>query len=281
MSRDTAVTTRTLVDDNDDAPEDGSSSAAVGRRQFMTSLVATLAATSTVVVLPPPRAEATAGDPRLFKPNPLTNGVLEQLRIWEQAEKDDSSQYKGELAAGDAGNKGKVDMYPALLVPILHYEEDFQHIRTLVRSGNTDNPESTTGTLPSRAAMREAVTILTQPPYDKVRFKQTFNKYGDNIYYQDPDRANLYLAGGATPQTAQSIAYLLRNDILTNMENLRAELQYLLSEKGQQETVSDDLQLFAEICTTAMAKYLAQVPSDQLQQAQRLLRTTTTTEAAK
>ena len=59
-------------------------------------------------------------------------------------------------------------------------------------------------------------------------------------------------------------------------------LQYLLSDKAQQETeTTEDLYRFVEICTTAMAKYLAQVPPDQLQQAQRLLlQTTTTTTAA-
>jgi hypothetical protein len=38
-------------------------------------------------------------------------------------------------------------------------------------------------------------------------------------------------------------------------------LQYLLSDKAQQETeTTEDLYRFAEICTTAMAKYLAQGP---------------------
>ena len=52
----------------------------------------------------------------------------------------------------------------------------------------------------------------------------------DNIYYSDPDRANLYLGGGAVPKNEQSIAYLLRNDILTNLENLQAEVAYLIKE---------------------------------------------------
>ena len=60
---------------------------------------------------------ASANDSDLFKPNPLTNPFLEQIRIWEQAEADEL-KYGGELAPGDAGNKGKVEAYPRLLVPI-------------------------------------------------------------------------------------------------------------------------------------------------------------------
>ena len=45
-----------------------------------------------------------------------------------------------------------------------------------------------------------------------------FKHKADNIYYSDPDRANAYLGGGAVPKNEQSIAYLLRNDVLTNLE---------------------------------------------------------------
>jgi hypothetical protein len=102
-----------------------------------------------------------------------------------------------------------------------------------------------------------------------VTFKKTFNRYGDNIYYSDPDRANLYLGGGATPRTEQSLAYLLRNDVLTNVESLKAELEYLLKENLFDET--DDLYQYADVAVGAMAKYLAVVPPNELDEAKHIL----------
>ena len=224
------------------------------RRGFFGSILGAVSVASLVSVATP----ANARD-ELFRPNPLTNPVLEQLRILEQAEKD-NIQYSGELEKGDAGNKGKVDAYPSLLVPILKIDADLNDVRSLVRSGGDSKP--------SKEAMSKALTILQQPVYDKINFKKTFNRYGDNIYYSDPDRANLYLGGGATPKTEQSIAYLLRNDILSNMEDLRAELEYLIK---SDEVETEYLYQYADICTTAMKKYLAQVPPEQMKEAQRLL----------
>jgi hypothetical protein len=152
---------------------------------------------------------------------------------------------------GDAGNKGKVSAYPSLLVPILKIEQDLAEVKLLV---NENTP----------TAWNKALKILQAERFEKINFKKTFNKYGDNIYYSDPDRANAYLGGGATPKAEQSIAYLLRNDILTNMENLRAELEYLLK-SGDPET--DDLFSYTNIVNSAMAKYLAIVPPNELDEA--------------
>ena len=224
------------------------------RRSFFGSIFGAVSVASLASI----PSSANARD-ELFRPNPLTNPVLEQMRILEQAEKD-NIQYKGELERGDAGNKGKVDAYPSLLVPILKIDAELNEVRSLVRSGGESKP--------SKEALTKALTILQQPTYDKINFKKTFNRYGDNIYYSDPDRANLYLGGGATPKTEQSIAYLLRNDILTNMEDLRAELEYLVK---SDEIETEYLYQYADICTSAMTKYLAQVPPPELKKAQQLL----------
>jgi hypothetical protein len=152
---------------------------------------------------------------------------------------------------GDAGNEGKVSAYPSLLVPILKIEQDLAEVKLLVNEGTP-------------TAWNKALKILHTERFEKINFKKTFNKYGDNIYYSDPDRANAYLGGGATPKAEQSIAYLLRNDILTNVENLRAELEYLLK-SGDSET--DDLFSYTNIVNSAMAKYLAIVPPNELDEA--------------
>jgi hypothetical protein len=77
------------------------------------------------------------------------------------------------------------------------------------------------------------------------------------------------LGGGATPKTEQSLAYLLRNDVLTNIENLRAELEYLL--KNGETTETDDLYQYADVATSSMKKYLAIVPPNELAEAKKAL----------
>lgn len=187
----------------------------------------------------------------LFRPNPLISPLLEQVRIWEQAEADEI-KYGGELERGDAGNKGKTDAYPRLLVPILEIADDLSSVNTMVGD---------------RSKWTTAQRILAQPRYQKIAFKKIFNAFGDNIYYSDPDRVNLYLGGGATPKTEQSLAYLLRNDILTNVEALQAELDYLLAHENES---TEDLISYASIANSAMQEYLTFVPPNELQMAKEL-----------
>ena len=233
------------------------SSGSSNRREFLTkslsSLSMIIAGGGAMLSSPASASAATGGE--LFRPNPLTNPLLEQIRIWEQAEAD-NLKYGGELERGDAGNKGQVSAYPRLLMPILVYDTELKTIKQLVRQNTID-------------AWTDALKILKQPSYEKVTFKKTFNKYGDNIYYSDPDRANLYLGGGATPRTEQSLAYLLRNDVLTNVENLTAELEYLIKNRSLDET--EDLYQYADIAVGAMTKYINLVPPDEIKEAQRIL----------
>ena len=87
--------------------------------------------------------------------------------------------------------------------------------------------------------------------------------------YSDPDRANLYLGGGAIPQNSQSIAYLLRNDVLTNVEDMRAEVAYLLKvlRKGEGELELEDILAMSKMGKEGMAKYLDLVPPKELEAA--------------
>ena len=99
-----------------------------------------------------------------------------------------------------------------------------------------------------------------------------FNAFADNIYYSDPDRANLYLGGGAEPTSSQSLAYLLRNDILTNIEDMRAEVKFLLKElekNGVDEALNelDEIYGLNKVANEAMQKYLALVPPNELKSA--------------
>lgn len=221
------------------------------RRKWISSASKYFGIGATTVICPNPSLAASD----MYKKNPLTNGVLEQIRIWDQAEAD-QLKYGGELENGDAGNKGQVDAYPRLLLPIIEMQQEIDRIQVLANG--------------PRSEWSEIQRILKQPAYDKIQFKKIFNAYGDNIYYSDPDRANLYLAGGATPKSEQSMAYLLRNEILTNIENLRAEVDFLLQNR---EEPADDLLLFSGKVNQCMKEYLNMVPPEQLRKAQSLMTT--------
>lgn len=232
--------------------------------------VSVIAASSYAFAADPAQAR---DDDRLFRNNNLlTNPLLEQIRMFDQAQANEI-KYGGELERGDAGSRGKVEAYPGLLVPILGIAQDLTAVEQLVLSSTT-NEETTTATATTtsaqrRQAWRQARQILASPVFDKIAFKRTFNRYGDNIYYSDPDRANLYLGGGATPKTEQSLAYLLRNEILTTVEDLQAELDYLIQSTGNDES-AEDLQSLVRTVQSAMKRYLDVVPPRELQRAKEL-----------
>jgi len=191
----------------------------------------------------------------LFKPNPLTNKFLEKLRILEQAEAD-NLQYNGELAPGSSPEK---EAYAKMLVPILVIRQDIDELDKLVHN-------------PDGEGLNEAEIILSKPAFEKKNFKKIFNAFADNIYYADQDRANLYLGGGATPKNEQSIAYLLRNDILTNVENLQAEVAYAIKERKAGNPIEvEDLYLYAKIAKDGMKKYVDIVPPTELIAAEKML----------
>jgi hypothetical protein len=195
----------------------------------------------------------------------LTSSLLEQYRIWDQ-EVADNMKYGGELERGDAANKGRVDAYPQLLVPIVRLQYDLKRIKALVAANGGGTSAASVGI----DEWKQVQQIVTQPNYETQQFKTTFNAYGDNIYYSDPDRANLYLAGGATPKNEQSLAYLLRNDLLTSIQNLQVEVEYCLAhpDAAQQD---NDVALYAAQASDSLERYLDLVPPRELDRARALL----------
>lgn len=135
----------------------------VSRRDYLQAIAVGVGSLSVLVPNPAMAKED------LFKTNPLTNPLLEQMRIVEQAEADDL-KYSGELERGDAGNKGKTEAYPRMLAPILGISKDLDRIDQLV-SKETSGAEE----------WKQARQILAKPEYEKINFKKIFNKYGDNV----------------------------------------------------------------------------------------------------
>jgi len=204
-----------------------------------------------------PGSAAASQDP-LFKPNPLTNKVLEQVRILDQAAAD-NVQYSGELVPGTAKIEKKSN-YAMLLKPIVSMRNELMNVDILLTK-SSDGPK-----------LNEVENILSQKQYEKLNFKKTFNLFADNIYYADPDRANAYLGGGAIPKNEQSIAYLLRNDILNNLESLQAEVSYQLKEQKTGKSIeTEDLFEYSRNILKAFNSYLELVPPNELQYAEKLL----------
>jgi hypothetical protein len=87
---------------------------------------------------------------------------------------------------------------------------------------------------------------------------------------------SLYSLCTALPKTEQSLAYLLRNEILGNVEDLRAELAYLVKvvqdDNNEAKTEAmDDARLYASQANNAMQRYLQIVSPKELRAAEELL----------
>jgi predicted RNA-binding Zn ribbon-like protein len=82
----------------------------------------------------------------------------------------------------------------------------------------------------------------------------------------------------ATPKSIQSMAYLLRNEILDNINDLRAELQYQIltrTEKNQPNDHTeddndndDDVSRYAQAAYTAMQRYMEIIPPTEIRRAE-------------
>lgn len=136
-----------------------------------------------------------------------------------------------------------------LLAPIAEMSDELRRVQTLVKDKNE---------------WPAALAIMQNPKYDKPNFKKTFNAFGDNVGNVPREGGG---SGGSAPKTAQSLAYLLRNDLLTNLENLAAELEYLIKNDDDVE----DLYKYSNAVVAAMQKYLNIAPPGVLEDAQRQL----------
>lgn len=129
--------------------------ATMNRRKTLTTLLSGVATVAFTGV-----QTASAKD-ELFKPNPLTNKFLEQVRILEQAEQD-NLVYKGELAPGAPPLRNE---YANLLVPILTMQQELVTVDGLVHQGEGNG-------------LKEADGILNGKEFEKKQFKKTFNAFG-------------------------------------------------------------------------------------------------------
>lgn len=169
---------------------------------------------------------------------------LEQLRIVLQDQADDL-QYGGELAPG-----GPPSAIPSLLlVPIVQMDATLAKLEPL---------------LSDESKWDAMLSVLTTGPFATTEFKRIFNAYSDNIYYASgSSEANAYMLGGATPSTAQTTQYLLRNEALRQLGELKDEIVYqkgLPVAKRENDVMEESLYA----CRKAFADYFKLASPEEL-----------------
>ena len=129
-------------------------------QQFTTTLAIASSVSASTSIQP-----ANAASDELFKPNPLTNPVLEKVRIWNQDEVD-NIKYGGELESGSA-KPSAFDQYVQLLQPILQVDSDLRQIDTYLKEDGKD------GTKEEYLLLFQKIDkILSQSLFDKINFKK-------------------------------------------------------------------------------------------------------------
>jgi hypothetical protein len=152
--------------------------------------------------------------------NILTSPVLENFRRMQQIYADDEKHSK--------------DTKALLLVPIVKMKKELIFIAEELQQKRQSEDTA------MRDLTKAILSILSDSKYNKVELKRTFNRYSDNIFYSNPDEANLYLAGGTTPSSRQTQQYLIRNDIISRLDDLTSDLQYIIDAKVISQQDIDD-----------------------------------------
>ena len=148
----------------------------------------------------------------------LTTKVLENFRKADQLEKDEVLQL-------DADNKVQQMSKVLLLYPIVEIQEDLRAIRANLIAIRDDSTGDSAGNGERvKALVEKSLALIQQDKYDIKSFKKIFNRYSDNIMYTNVAEANIYLAGGTTPNSLQTEQYLYRNAALTSVNFIKEDL---------------------------------------------------------
>ena len=150
----------------------------------------------------------------------LTNPVLEAMRKIDQMDMDIEKSNQKAL----------------ILYPIIEISKEIEQVKSKLIAININENE--------KALVNEIQSILASPKYVPKEFKKIFNRYSDNIFYQDPRRANLYLGGGAIPDSSMTQKYLYRNVALTSIEYLKDDMNTIIKENkwGDQVAIDDAME---------------------------------------
>lgn len=181
--------------------------------------------------------------------NLLMNPLLESYRKFDQLESDEAM--------------ASVDNNHALyLVPIVKMQSK---IRSMCMS--LENSMTIEDINSRHFAITHAKNDLSDDIFIPKIIKKIFNRYADNIFYADPDQANMYLGGGALPSSRQTEQYLIRNDIISKLDDLKADIELSM---GDQSLIADSVDDCA-VVLKAFDEYMSLSPKDEVALAQEIV----------
>lgn len=154
-----------------------------------------------------------------------SNKVLEALRKVDQLEDDDRFMSNADLKSR-----------ALLLYPMIEMNDDINTIEKQLNSIKDIASTSYNANTPIKEAMdilKSISTIINKDQFNTAIMKKLFNRYSDNIFYTNPKEANLYLAGGATPNSDQTQLYLFRNSAITAVNFAREDVNDLIKQTNK------------------------------------------------
>ena len=161
-SCDTTTRLSARRDDYNDNDDDSTISIdTMNRRNAIQRFAVAFISTTTATI---PQFANAAGDPNLFKPNPLTNKALEQLRILNQDEVD-NIKYGGELESG-AAKPSELNQYIELLQPILEVDSGLEQVDKLLLTSKSSTKED------YLSLFQQIDKLLSNSLFDKINFKK-------------------------------------------------------------------------------------------------------------
>ena len=184
--------------------------------------------------------------------NFLTSPVLKTIRKIDQVDPDENIENESNKAI--------------LFVPILKISDELNRCRDILtdmRSMKVDQPRSL-------RLLNDIKNIFDSPQFQDKTFKKIFNRYSDNIFYINSDQANLYLGGGSLPDSRQTQQYMLRNDVLTGIQNIRDDVLELLTNGLDEQSLEDALDDVAD-CLSSLKEYTNLCDPDDVALARKIL----------
>ncbi|GMI24712.1 hypothetical protein TeGR_g1885 [Tetraparma gracilis] len=177
--------------------------------------------------------------------------VLQPLRILNQ-NMDDVTRLGGELVDPLSADGKKVGSLDSLV----KLRSLLSAIAAVSDAAATSDPD---------AALAKIALLGVGDPVAAPKIKRVFNAYSDNIFFSrdandDKDRANVYMAGGATPTSKQSLLYLLRNEIIGGVQDVEAEAKFL--KRGGENDGGKELVELAKELGAKVASFEAAIASN-------------------
>jgi hypothetical protein len=151
-------------------------------------------------------------------------------------------------------------------VPIIKISNDLDSCKNALEVAQMKISDSTV----AKASLLLVKEVLSSSTYDTASFKKAFNRYSDNIVI--PGGQSSATPNTVSPSSAQTQMYLLRNNILTSVQNTREDIaDGLKSSAITEEDVEDALSDLSE-AIASLQDYIGLSDPDDVQMAKDIVR---------